>query len=500
MLFNHVPSLLQQLLLYGPLLLLSYIVVQIIRLRFFHPLSSFPGPFVASITPLWMAVQLALGRSHVQTLNLHRKYGPVFRNGPNSLSFSSPLALDPIYGHRPKTGTEFYKSKFYWVFTPTTSDEDYNIFTARYTEQHARMRKCVAPVYALNNMLEKYEGAVDGCVKDWIDRIAELGANVDFEEWSHYLPLDVISEVAYGKRIGFIEKGMDEGYFFLSSTTPLSALNKIMKSRWLGPWLNPSPKDKTGYGALLGVIQSSDNNEIQVAEKIVNDRMANGNTIGKPHLVQSFTELDDSGPLSKERVLGETMITIIAGSDSTAIALLSCVYYVSQYPEVQKKLSEEIKEFERKGLISNPIKYTEAVKMPYLQAVVKEAMRLYPSFGGTWPRIVAKGGYEILPNVWVPGGTDVGVCAYVSNRDTATFGKDANQFCPERWLPLDGERSKELEKLQCTFGYTYSSRVCIGKNLAMMELYKSVTAVQLFDLTLIVEKLLISTRSSGGLM
>jgi cytochrome P450 len=163
----------------------------------------------------------------------------------------------------------------------------------------------------------------------------------------------------------------------------------------------------------------------------------------------------------------------LAASHSTSVGITASLYYVAKNPSVQRKLLEEINSSE----ISSPVKFQEALAMPYLTAVIREAIRLYPPFTSPWPRVVSDngtGGWEILPGVFVPAGADVGVPAYVSNRDTAVFGSDAEEFRPERWLPLDGERAKEMDHMMFTFGFAGSSRVCIGKNLAQMEMCKSV--------------------------
>ena len=68
-----------------------------------------------------------------------------------------------------------------------------------------------------------------------------------------------------------------------------------------------------------------------------------------------------------------------AGSDTTAISLRAMLYYMCKNPSTMRKLQKEIQEMEQKGLISDPVTYQQSCKMPYLQAVMKEAMRLVPA-------------------------------------------------------------------------------------------------------------------------
>ena len=80
--------------------------------------------------------------------------------------------------------------------------------------------------------------------------------------------------------------------------------------------------------------------------------------------------------------------------------------------------------------------------MPYLQAVMKEAMRMHPAVGISMPRYVPSGGAEIGGRYY-PEGTVVGVNAWVIHRDREVFGEDADVFRPERWLEGD---SKEMAR------------------------------------------------------
>jgi len=73
----------------------------------------------------------------------------------------------------------------------------------------------------------------------------------------------------------------------------------------------------------------------------------------------------------------------------------SIIYHVLRNPEVYSKLQAEIDVADREGLLSTPIKYSEAIKLRYLSAVCKEGMRVFPSVGMTLPRAVPRGGKQI---------------------------------------------------------------------------------------------------------
>lgn len=180
---------------------------------------------------------------------------------------------------------------------------------------------------------------------------------------------------------------------------------------------------------------------------------------------------------------------IAAGSDTTAITLSAIVYYVYSNRDVLEKLRTELKENLAAGTISSPITFKEAQRLPYLQAVVKESLRMHPATGFTMPRVVPRGGKQLAGHFF-PEGVTVGVNSWVAHRNKGVFGDDADSFRPERWLDaqeLDGKRANSMEEYSFAFGQ--GSRTCIGKNISLLEVYKVIPRiVQNFDFQLEREK------------
>lgn len=96
-----------------------------------------------------------------------------------------------------------------------------------------------------------------------------------------------------------------------------------------------------------------------------------------------------------------TCITNIgAGSDTTSISLSSVFYHLCKYPEVAQKLRAEIDEKAAAGELDDPITFKQAQSMPYLQAVLKEALRVHPATGLPLGRVVPIGGAIIAGRVF----------------------------------------------------------------------------------------------------
>jgi cytochrome P450 len=115
------------------------------------------------------------------------------------------------------------------------------------------------------------------------------------------------------------------------------------------------------------------------------------------------------------------------------------------------KLNAEIDNADQEGKLSNPVSYRKFMNhLPYLQAALKEAMRLHPSIGLILEREVPKGGVTICDR-HIPGETVVGINAWVLHRDARVF-PDPDKFIPERWMDSDPQLLKKMEQSFFAFG------------------------------------------------
>lgn len=135
-------------------------------------------------------------------------------------------------------------------------------------------------------------------------------------------------------------------------------------------------------------------------------------------------------------------------------------YFLMTHPVEYSMVQAEIDQAAKAGDLSFPVKYAEALKLPYLCASIKEAMRLHPSVGLTMPRISPAEGLNLCGR-YIPKGYYVGMNAAVVQRDRRIFGSDVDEFRPSRWI--EGN-SKNLDKYMLHFGA--GTRTCIGKNVS----------------------------------
>lgn len=177
---------------------------------------------------------------------------------------------------------------------------------------------------------------------------------------------------------------------------------------------------------------------------------------------------DDGSPLNAVEKRAHATVLIQAGADTTGTALGCTLRFLLTNPNVMRKARAEIEAAEKVGKLSNPISYEESrVHLPYFGACIKESLRLNPPATNLFARVVPEGGKRIGAE-FIPAGTEITSNAYVVQRDPALYGPDPEAYRPERWL--ESSNASEMEAGMFVFGT--GPRICIGKDIATMELSK----------------------------
>lgn len=179
---------------------------------------------------------------------------------------------------------------------------------------------------------------------------------------------------------------------------------------------------------------------------------------------------------SEWEVLMAAFANIAAGADTTYMSINAILYYLIKNPVCMSKLRQEIEAMSKGGAISDPIKFGETQKMPYLQAVIKEGQRMYPAAGLPLWRVVPEPGATLCGKFFPPGvsgdrsrqcrivkktdkhQTTVGVNSWVAHRNTAVFAPDPDVYRPERWLESSAEKRAAMDRYYIPVGPTVSLR------------------------------------------
>ena len=126
-----------------------------------------------------------------------------------------------------------------------------------------------------------------------------------------------------------------------------------------------------------------------------------------------------------------------ASSDVTRSSSCAITYYLAANPDVQRKLQKELDEA-LQNEDGSATSYEVVKNLPYLNAVINEALRLHSTSGIGLPRIVPEGGMSIQGHSFKEG-TVLSVPSYTIHRDREVWGDDVAVYRPERWFERDND-------------------------------------------------------------
>lgn len=438
------------------------------KIRQFYALRAFGGHWSAGWSRLWLLWAHGSGNMNHIFTDMNDKYGSTARIAPHFLITTD----SDLYKKMSAVRGSFIRSEWYTALRlhPTRD----NITSITDETLHADIRGRMAPGYSgkENSHIEK---DVDDRLLNLIDLVKRSYIStydnfrpLDISRIITYFTLDVISQVAFGHEFGFINADNDPfGYIanlkeFLPAILVFGAyteLQKILQLPFMKAML-PKATDKRGLGKVMGF-----------AKERVNERFGD-KAIVRQDMLGSFIKRG----MTQEQLESETLTQITAGSDSTASALRMTLHFVCTNPDVQARLLAEIRAAIAKGDISRPIiKDTEARRMPYLQACIKEGLRMYPPVTGLLAKQVPPEGATI-DGKFAPGGTWIGQNSWGMQRNKDIYGVDVEIFRPERWLPMDGSAAEKarVDRMTDTVGlvFGYGRFGCLGRGVATMELNK----------------------------
>ncbi|TPX07116.1 uncharacterized protein E0L32_011011 [Thyridium curvatum] len=475
----------------------SLVFAYLLKNRFHNGLNKYPGPFLASLTDWWRFWDVYGQRPEITHQKLHAKYGDVVRLGPNSLSFADPKALKQIYG----LNKGMVKSDFYIVQQAVVQGHRLSsLFSTTDENFHAQFRRCVNSAFAMSALVQ-YEPFVDNTTKIFLKQTEKLFAAskeaCDFTRWLQFYAFDVIGEITYSKRHGFIEKNQDiDGivsyltglFLYVAPIGQIPFLDLLFLK-------NPIYLKLSQWGWFDATFPVAKFARDRMAERLSDTSSEKGPLLPtkaatmkeSPDLLSKFLAAHETRPEFMTNNLVQTMAVSMAfaGSETTAISLSSVFYFLLRNPACLAKLRREIDDAGRAGLFSDTetglVTWHEAQKLPYLDACIKEAFRMHPAAGLPLERIVPPQGMEVCGH-HVPGGTIVGCSAWVIHQNRAVFGDDADVYRPERWFAREGadpaaEEARVKEMNGTMFQFGMGSRTCIGKNISLLEIYKLVPSL-----------------------
>ncbi|KAH8688638.1 cytochrome P450 [Talaromyces proteolyticus] len=384
----------------------------------FHPLNHIPGPYLARISGLWLSAKLHYRPAYILIHDLHGQYGPVVRVGPSNVSILHPSAVPQIYGPR----SPYTKSTFYDNGHPMKSLHVY-----RSRSEHDTRRRVWSTAFG------------DA-------RLRGNESRIRFNLYSY----DVMADLAFGRSFGMLDTSRNHW-----------AIEVLLKG--VVPFQYYLPSWVFRCLITMPALTSDFHQFVRFATRKLVDRM--GDKVEIPDICASFlAPLNGKPPTMDEfnLLMGNAMLVITAGSDTTATTLTTLLYRLARHPAEVNKLRAELAPIERDP--SGDYLHSTIAQLPHLGGFINETLRLHPPApslflgirrvkGLLWEWDVYSGSVTVFCSQWVLG------------RSSEVYS-DPLSFISERWYS-----HPELLKARSAYTpFSLGAYSCIGKPLALMNI------------------------------
>ncbi len=306
-------------------------------------------------------------------------------------------------------------------------------------DQHRRTRRLVAPAFTSHHLLslgQMMRATALEAIGRWVpgetmavhDRMLEIG-------------LDVIIKAVFGvneaERLpAFRQAVLAFTRAFGNLPFLLLAITGLTGDRW-----PPNARFTRIRGQLEALISEN-----------IEERRRNGTD--RPDILSQLmaARYDDGAALTDRALLDNLVNFLVAGHETSSLSLTWCFAWLSRHPDVRARLQAEVD-----GL-ADPADTNAIAKLPYLDAVIKEALRLYPAV----PEVVRMVARPIEIRGWtVPPGMNVAACAALMHADPDLY-PEPHAFRPERFLE---RRYSAFEYMPFGGG----ERICVGNHFGTFE-------------------------------
>ncbi|KAB8071839.1 cytochrome P450 [Aspergillus leporis] len=412
------------------------------------PLRRVPGPFYTALTRLPLKIASFTGNRIYFVHELHRIYGPIVRIAPDEVDVSSLAGFEEIH----RTGSRFLKSKWYDQF----GTDKQGLFTMRDPKQHATRRKLLARPFSKSELRRIWEPVVKEKVHLAVSKIRhdlKVDGKSDLLKWWTFLATDVSGHLMFGESFDMLRFGKKNEYIHaLEYATMGAGIGlELPLVAWLGRRI-PLSFFRTMFRAQDYLFQYAQ-------RAVKSSRMTSDSSRSIFSGMLNESEKGD-GAITDVDVVLEAGGLILAGSDTTAVTLTYLIWAVLSQPKLQRELEEEV------NTLGADFNDASLEKLPLLNAVIMETLRLYGAAPGALPRATPEDG-AVFAGYFVPEGVTVSTQSYSIHRDQDSY-LDPERFDVSRWLTTPTSASELAKKAFLPFGA--GPRICLGIHLAWMEL------------------------------
>ncbi|KAI5194184.1 hypothetical protein E4T38_09671 [Aureobasidium subglaciale] len=393
--------------------------------------------------------------------------GDYVRYAPNRVMFYSADSARDIYGNKQ---TNIFKSKVY----DTLRHRAGNTLTLRNKQEHARRRRIMSSGFSDASLrslepkiLAQVGKLIQGLTGDSQDSSPQSSVNGttirNMAFWCDHHAFDLMSSLIFSTCFDTLAQP-DFRYVPRSIESSNERMSVILQA----PELMLRRLDKKLFPRSI----QDRNKFLQFLGHVIGSRTK---TTGKQSGQDIFSFFEDArDPETGEgfktgELLAESATLIVAGSDTTSVTLSGVFHYLGQHKSAYDLAAAEVRNaFESRQAISIGSKLASCV---YLRACVEETLRMSPPTGSALWREVGEGG-AYISDQFIPQGCDVGVGIYAIHHNPA-YHIEPFEFRPERFL---GVEEYSMSR-QAFMPFSFGSRGCIGKGLAMTEIMLTMASV-----------------------
>ncbi|KAK7300965.1 hypothetical protein RJT34_11819 [Clitoria ternatea] len=341
-------------------------------------------------------------------------------------------------------------------------------------------RKTAALEFTTRTLKQAMSRWVNRSIKNrlWciMDKAAKDSVSVDLQDLLLRLTFDNICGLTFGKDPETLSPQLPENPFAVAFDTATEAT----MHRFLYPGLVWRFQKLLCIGPEKRLKES-----LRIVETYMNDAVADRKETPSDDLLSRFMKKRDAaGSPFPAPVLQRIVLNfILAGRDTSSVALSWFFWLLINHPKVEDKIINEIitvlsdtRGNDHRRWVEDPLDFGEADRLVYLKAALAETLRLYPSVPQDFKQAIAD---DVLPDgTVVPAGSTVTYSIYSAGRVETIWGEDCAEFKPERWLSVRGDRFEPPKDGFKFVAFNAGPRTCLGKDLAYLQM-KSVAAAVL---------------------
>jgi len=340
-------------------------------------------------------------------------------------------------------------------------------------DEHKRQRKNLMPAFAFRHVKDLYsvfwaksKEVTEAMVNALQKSNPETGKPSDVLEvnnWASRATLDIIGVAGMGHDFNAIQDPNSElNQVYRKVFKPSKAAQIIQfASIFIPLWLIRSLPLKRNND-----IDEASGQIKKICRELIEKKRRNMEKGGQQD-VDILSVALESGGFSDEDLVNQMMTFLAAGHETTASAMTWAAYWLCRYPDVQKRLREEVRaNLPSINSADANISSTDVDHCHYLHAVCNEILRILPPVALTL-RIAAND--TTIAGHFIPKGAPVVLALWAVNVDKSLWGDDADQFNPDRWMGEGRANSGGADSNYSFLTFLHGPRSCIGQGFAKAE-------------------------------